>query len=509
MFSILLFEPSLTTAVHSFVNRTLGYQLDRDSPFSPWDWGQYHASGIPNLHVLQVILQVAVLALAGVVAAIPLRKGPLELAALSAAVLVGFELTLTHWSYLYIPWFLPFVLLALLLPRREPGPGSRAGARATARRGAVGGAAGAAVTTRTAFLALIAAVAALAVGLFVAELEGDAVITRHSRLPLLRGADRERRRAVPRLQGRVSARRPGPVRRAGARHARRRTATTRAFEALMVIALIAAAVLIVLSLVALGGSTLEIVLSVAAFLAGVALLGPFVLTRFDLYAATLTLAAVCAILHRRRTLGPVLLGIAIATKIYPAVLLPLLVARTWRRDGRPAALTALALSVGTSLLIYLPFAILAPEGVVRSVWRQLGRPLQIESLGSGVLLALHHALGMPLGWASGSGSQNLTGTVATVASAVTTVVGVAALAARLGALSRAATPRATRGSCATQPPRSSPSWRSARSSHPSSWSGSSRSWCSSRAPGGSPRSRCSSSPARSRACGSRATTGSS
>ena len=38
---------------------------------------------------------------------IPHRKGPLELAALSAAVLVGFELTLTHWSYLYIPWFLP------------------------------------------------------------------------------------------------------------------------------------------------------------------------------------------------------------------------------------------------------------------------------------------------------------------------------------------------------------------------------------------------------------------
>ena len=90
-------------------------------------------------------------------------------------------------------------------------------------------------------------------------------------------------------------------------------------------------------------------------------------------------------------LGPVLLGVAIATKIYPAVLLPLLVARTWRREGRRAALTALALSVGTSLLIYLPFAILAPEGVARSVWRQLGRPLQIESLGSGVLLALHHA----------------------------------------------------------------------------------------------------------------------
>jgi hypothetical protein len=117
-FSILLLEPSLADAARSFVRRTFEYQLDRGSPFSPWDWGQYHARGIPDLAAEQLIVQVVVLAFAGVVAVIPARKGPLELAALSAAVLVGFELALTHWSYLYISWFLPFVLLALLLPRR-------------------------------------------------------------------------------------------------------------------------------------------------------------------------------------------------------------------------------------------------------------------------------------------------------------------------------------------------------------------------------------------------------
>ena len=99
----------------------------------------------------------------------------------------------------------------------------------------------------------------------------------------------------------------------------------------------------------------------------------------------------CAILYRRRVLGPVLLGVAIATKIYPAVILPLLVARAWRGEGRAEALRRLALTLVASLLVYLPFALLAPEGVLRSVWRQLGRPLQIESLGAGVLLALHHA----------------------------------------------------------------------------------------------------------------------
>ena len=48
----------------------------------------------------------------------PARK--LKLAALTAALLLAFELTLTHWSYLYLPWVLPFVLLALTLPRARP-----------------------------------------------------------------------------------------------------------------------------------------------------------------------------------------------------------------------------------------------------------------------------------------------------------------------------------------------------------------------------------------------------
>jgi uncharacterized membrane protein len=202
----------------------------------------------------------------------------------------------------------------------------------------------------------------------------------------------------------------------------------RAFVALMLAALVVIASLLVLSLEALRASASRVAVSVGALLLGVMLLGPFVLTRFDLYAAAVTLAAVCAVLHRRDRFGSALLGVAIATKIYPAVLLPLLVTRIWRRDGRTAALRGLGLTVATAVAIYVPFAVLAPEGVVRSVWRQVGRPLQIESLGSGVLLALHHAAGLPLGWASGNGSQNVTGTVAAVASAATTVVGLAALA---------------------------------------------------------------------------------
>ena len=64
------------------------------------------------------VVQVGVIVLALAAAVVPREKGPLELAALTAAVLLAFELSLTHWFYLYLPWVLPFVLLAVCLPRR-------------------------------------------------------------------------------------------------------------------------------------------------------------------------------------------------------------------------------------------------------------------------------------------------------------------------------------------------------------------------------------------------------
>jgi len=118
-FAVLLLEPNPLHAASVFAHRTLGFQLGRESPFSLWDWRQYQAAGIPNLHLVQQVLEVGVVALSLVVAFVPRRKSPLELAALTAAIVIGFELVLTHWFYLYIPWFFPFAAFALLAPR-EP-----------------------------------------------------------------------------------------------------------------------------------------------------------------------------------------------------------------------------------------------------------------------------------------------------------------------------------------------------------------------------------------------------
>jgi hypothetical protein len=110
----LYFEPSLWHAITTFYHRTFGYQFGRDSPFSLWDWRQYHARGIPDLHRLQQVLQG--LLLGGAVALFwwPRRRSALRLAAFTSVLLVGFELVLTHWFYLYLPWFFPFAAIALL-----------------------------------------------------------------------------------------------------------------------------------------------------------------------------------------------------------------------------------------------------------------------------------------------------------------------------------------------------------------------------------------------------------
>jgi hypothetical protein len=93
--------------VRAFWSRTLGYQLDRESPFSIW--GQY-----TWLRPVQIGLSVVVAGFALFVAFRPRRLDLRGFAALSGALLIGVQLTVTHWFYLYIPWFVPFALVALV-----------------------------------------------------------------------------------------------------------------------------------------------------------------------------------------------------------------------------------------------------------------------------------------------------------------------------------------------------------------------------------------------------------
>jgi hypothetical protein len=114
-FALLLLEPNVLHAGRVFWDRTVSWQLGRESPFSIWDWRQYHA-GLPDLHLLQRVLEVLVVVASVAFAFVPRTKSPLQLAALTSVLLLGFQLVLTHWFFLYIPWFFPFAAYAVLAP---------------------------------------------------------------------------------------------------------------------------------------------------------------------------------------------------------------------------------------------------------------------------------------------------------------------------------------------------------------------------------------------------------
>jgi hypothetical protein len=150
--------------------------------------------------------------------------------------------------------------------------------------------------------------------------------------------------------------------------------------------------------------TLAVVAVLPAFLGGV------ILTRFDLVPAALVAGALVLLIAGRLRAAAVVVGFGVAVKLYPAVLVPLFAVVAWRKSGRRELGVVVALALAPAVVAYLPFLLLGPDGVVDSLGRQLGRPLQIESVGAGLLLALHQAAGLDLEWASGSGSQNLRGT---------------------------------------------------------------------------------------------------
>ena len=159
------------------------------------------------------------------------------------------------------------------------------------------------------------------------------------------------------------------------------------------------------------------------------LIGSVVLSRFDFWPVALAVLALAALLSDRPLPAAVLLAAAIGAKLWPAALLPLFAASLVRTRGVRAAAIWTADVVAVLAAIFVPFAVISPGGLWHSFHAQFARPLQIESLGSAILIAVHHAAGTTPQLATSFGSQNLTGPGAHAAAVVTTVAGVLALAA--------------------------------------------------------------------------------
>jgi hypothetical protein len=128
--AIVLIPAFLGSGFDKFLTRTLRFQGERGSPFSVWG---FHG----GLGGVQEAVQFAAVGLAVAVAIFPRRRDVVTLAALGAAVLIAVQLGVTHWFYLYIVWFLPLVLVALLgrglEDRRPSSPTAPEPAREAAR----------------------------------------------------------------------------------------------------------------------------------------------------------------------------------------------------------------------------------------------------------------------------------------------------------------------------------------------------------------------------------------
>ena len=114
-FSVLLFPGQPIAAAKLFYESTLGFQGERVSP-----WTIY--TQVPALAFLQRPLTAFTILLAVLVAFVPRRRTVRRLAALSAALVIAFQLTVNYWFYAYVTWFEPFVFVSLLLATNEKTP---------------------------------------------------------------------------------------------------------------------------------------------------------------------------------------------------------------------------------------------------------------------------------------------------------------------------------------------------------------------------------------------------
>jgi uncharacterized membrane protein len=150
-------------------------------------------------------------------------------------------------------------------------------------------------------------------------------------------------------------------------------------------------VLAVVLLVRLGASRRHVWL--AALLLGLSplALGPISLNTYDGFPALLTVAALVALAWGWDLFALGILGLAVAAKVYPLVLVPVALVFVWRSRGGRRAAVAFGVAVLAAAVVVVPFLALAPHGLGESFRAQTGRGLQLESLGAQSLVAADRA----------------------------------------------------------------------------------------------------------------------
>lgn len=165
----------------------------------------------------------------------------------------------------------------------------------------------------------------------------------------------------------------------------------RAFTSLVLLLLAVILVLTALTVNAMRRPARNVLLSLGVIATSPLLIGQLVPERFDVWPAALTAAALAASVHGLYRVGGVMLGLGAATKLYPALLLPVLVIVVVRQRGPREAILVIATALAAVVAVFLPFAIASPSGTWESLRIQFRTGLQIETVASSILVMTGHA----------------------------------------------------------------------------------------------------------------------
>jgi len=134
-------------------------------------------------------------------------------------------------------------------------------------------------------------------------------------------------------------------------------------------------------------------LALAMYALLVVVSAPLLPWRYDLFPALLTALALLCLVRQRPGWAGIWLGLGVAAKLYPAVLLLIFAAYYLAGKNRPALLRLALGSAGALATTLLPFVLIAPGPLLSFLRYHQLRGLQLESLPAGVIV-LAHALGM-------------------------------------------------------------------------------------------------------------------
>jgi glycosyl transferase family 87 len=175
----------------------------------------------------------------------------------------------------------------------------------------------------------------------------------------------------------------------------------RAFDSLVFLLTAAMVTLTALSLAALRRPVRAQAFPLAVVASTPLLLGHVFVERYDVWPAALTAAAVAAAVRGRYRLGGAALGLGAATKVYPALLVPVLVIVAARHRGVRESILSAASAAGAAALVFLPFALASWSATWHVLRIQLGGGLQVETLASSLLVMTRNvavwleSLGLP------------------------------------------------------------------------------------------------------------------